>query len=211
MHRIAACQAGSCPLWVKSGHAGYFDSRLTCCSTTTGSVNANVEPWPGCDSTHIRPPCISIMRFAVQLSGTEAGTIYTFDESHQQFRLRATYGMDDAIIAEIKDQYIQLGDTILGRTAARRMSIQIADVQEDPSAAHGMSHCWLRPRWRFRSYRRPFARIHRLKAEMQPRQRTLGAARLAQPDAQSRCGLIHGVLRYQRGWADCVRHPTGRR
>jgi hypothetical protein len=28
----------------------------TCRSTTTGSVNANVEPWPGCDSTQIRPP-----------------------------------------------------------------------------------------------------------------------------------------------------------
>jgi len=38
---------------------GYFDSRLICCSTTTGSVNANVEPWPGCDSTQIRPPCIN--------------------------------------------------------------------------------------------------------------------------------------------------------
>src|SRR6516162_8185926 len=33
-----------------------------CRSTTTGSVNANVEPCPGCDSTQIRPPCISMMR-----------------------------------------------------------------------------------------------------------------------------------------------------
>src|SRR5215469_272304 len=31
-------------------------------STITGSVKANVEPWPGCDSTQIRPPCISMMR-----------------------------------------------------------------------------------------------------------------------------------------------------
>jgi GAF domain-containing protein len=77
----------------------------------------------------------TIVTKAVQLSGTEAGTIYTFDESRQEFRLRATYGMDDAIIAEIKDQYIQLGDTALGRAAARRMPIQIADVQKDPSAA----------------------------------------------------------------------------
>ena len=77
----------------------------------------------------------TIVTKAVQLSGTEAGTIFTFDESRQEFRLRATYGMDDAIIAEIKDQYIQLGDTVLGRTAARRMPIQIADVQKDRSAA----------------------------------------------------------------------------
>ena len=43
--------------------AGYFGSTLICCSTTTGWVNANVEPWPGCDPTQIRPPCISMMRF----------------------------------------------------------------------------------------------------------------------------------------------------
>ena len=35
----------------------------TCRSTMTGSVKVNVEPWPGCDSTQILPPCISMMRF----------------------------------------------------------------------------------------------------------------------------------------------------
>jgi hypothetical protein len=35
----------------------------TCRSTITGSVKAKVEPWPGCDSTQILPPCISMMRF----------------------------------------------------------------------------------------------------------------------------------------------------
>src|SRR5262249_16740041 len=34
-----------------------------CRSTMTGSVNEKVEPWPGCDSTQILPPCISMMRF----------------------------------------------------------------------------------------------------------------------------------------------------
>src|SRR6516225_3980974 len=32
-------------------------------STTTASANVKVEPWPGCDSPQIRPPCISTMRF----------------------------------------------------------------------------------------------------------------------------------------------------
>src|SRR5215469_13005404 len=40
------------------GHAG-----SACRSTMTGRVNANVEPRPGCDSTQILPPCISMMRF----------------------------------------------------------------------------------------------------------------------------------------------------
>src|SRR5215472_10757111 len=37
----------------------------TCRSTMTGSVNVNVEPWPGCDSTQILPPCSSMMRFDI--------------------------------------------------------------------------------------------------------------------------------------------------
>src|SRR5262249_51651652 len=40
------------------GHAA-----STCRSTMTGSVNAKVEPCPSCDSTQIRPPCISMIRF----------------------------------------------------------------------------------------------------------------------------------------------------
>ena len=41
----------------------------------------------------------TIVAKAVALSGTEAGTIYTFDESRQEFRLRATHGMDEAMVA----------------------------------------------------------------------------------------------------------------
>src|SRR6516164_5280648 len=37
----------------------------TCRATFTGRVNANVEPWPGCDSTQIRPPCISMIRLEI--------------------------------------------------------------------------------------------------------------------------------------------------
>src|SRR5215210_5468445 len=34
-------------------------------SSTIGSVNENVDPFPSTDSTQILPPCISIMRFAI--------------------------------------------------------------------------------------------------------------------------------------------------
>ena len=36
----------------------------------------------------------TIVAKAVQISGTEAGAIYVFDDQQQEFRLRATYGMD---------------------------------------------------------------------------------------------------------------------
>src|SRR5262245_59056950 len=36
-----------------------------CASTRTGTVKQNVDPLPGSDSTQIRPPCISMMRLAI--------------------------------------------------------------------------------------------------------------------------------------------------
>ena len=57
-----------------------------------------------------------------------------FDEAHQEFRLRATYGMDERIIAEIKDRHMHIGETAIGKAAEQRMPIQIADIQNDPSS-----------------------------------------------------------------------------
>src|SRR5207244_3509863 len=56
----------------------------------------------------------TIVAKATQLSSTEAGAIYVFDQTVQEFHLRATYGMDDAIISEIKDRHIHIGDTVVG-------------------------------------------------------------------------------------------------
>jgi signal transduction histidine kinase len=76
----------------------------------------------------------TIVAKAVQLSGTEAGTIYVFDEASEEYRLRASYGMDDALIAAIKAQHIRLGETAVGRAAAQRRPVQIYDVQRDASS-----------------------------------------------------------------------------
>jgi signal transduction histidine kinase len=76
----------------------------------------------------------TIVAKAVQLSDTEAGAIYVFDEAAQEFLLRATYGMDDAIIAEIRGRHMHIGETAIGKAAAQRMPMQIPDVQNDPSS-----------------------------------------------------------------------------
>jgi len=75
----------------------------------------------------------TIVAKAVQLSDTKAGTIYTFDQSRQEFRLRATHGMDEAMIAAIRDRGIRIGETVIGKAAAERTPIQIADTLKDAS------------------------------------------------------------------------------
>jgi signal transduction histidine kinase len=76
----------------------------------------------------------TIVAKAVQLSGTEAGAIYVFHAASNQFRLRATYGMSETMIAAITDQYIHIGETILGQTVAQRNPIQISDLRDEPSS-----------------------------------------------------------------------------
>ncbi len=76
----------------------------------------------------------TIVAKAVQLSETEAGTIYTFDEITQKFELRSTYGMDDALIAAIRKRHIRVGgDPGIGQAAAKRSPVQISDVRNEPS------------------------------------------------------------------------------
>ena len=49
----------------------------------------------------------TIVAKAVQLSGTEAGAIYVFDNLQREFHLRATYGMDQELITALTEQHIR--------------------------------------------------------------------------------------------------------
>ena len=76
----------------------------------------------------------TIVAKAVQLSETDAGTIYTFDETTQKFELHSTYGMDDALITAIGKRHIRIGgDPAIGQAAAKRVPVQIPDLRSEPS------------------------------------------------------------------------------
>ena len=75
----------------------------------------------------------TIVSRAVQLSRTDAGTIYVFDEACQEFRLHATYGMSEAMIAAITDQHIGLGDLNIGAATTQRKPVQVPDIRNQPS------------------------------------------------------------------------------
>jgi signal transduction histidine kinase len=76
----------------------------------------------------------TIVAKAVQLSNTHAGAIYVFDEVTEEFKLRATYGLDSDTVTELRDRHIRLGETAIGEAALQRMPIQIPDLQNDPSS-----------------------------------------------------------------------------
>jgi signal transduction histidine kinase len=103
-------------------------------SQSVGELRALGEVSQAINSTlDVETVLTTIVVKAVQLSGTEAGTIYTFDEARQEFRLRATHGMDEAMIAAIQDRGIRLGKTVIGKAVAERTPVQIADTLKDRS------------------------------------------------------------------------------
>jgi GAF domain-containing protein len=78
----------------------------------------------------------TIVAKAVQLSGTEAGAIYVFDDLQREFRLRATYGMDRELIEALTHQRIGLDEPNVVRALAQGEPVQVADLMEGaPSAA----------------------------------------------------------------------------
>ena len=72
----------------------------------------------------------TIVAKATQLSNTEAGAIYVFDEVQQEFRLRATYGMGDEMIAAVRDQHISISEAV-GEATERGEPSQIADLSNE--------------------------------------------------------------------------------
>jgi signal transduction histidine kinase len=104
-------------------------------SQSIGELRALGEVSQAVNSTiDLETVLTTIVAKATQLSNTEAGAIYVFDDAIREFRLRATYGMDDGIIAAIRDRHIHIGDTAIGRAVEQRMPIQIPDIQSDPSS-----------------------------------------------------------------------------
>ena len=73
----------------------------------------------------------TIVAKAVQLSGTEAGAIYVFDNRQRQFHLRATYGMDRELIDALTHADIGVNEPNIALILAERELIQVADLKEE--------------------------------------------------------------------------------
>ena len=76
----------------------------------------------------------TIVTKAVELSGTEAGAIYVYSNRRQEFRLRATYGMAEDIIAAIRREAAHIG-----RNRRRRGGQKAGTVADSrsPGSARG--------------------------------------------------------------------------
>jgi signal transduction histidine kinase/CheY-like chemotaxis protein len=73
----------------------------------------------------------AIVSKAAQLSGTEAGTIYVFNEATREFQLRATYGMSGSLIEAVKDQHAEISKAV-ALAIEQRQPMQTPDLGAEP-------------------------------------------------------------------------------
>jgi GAF domain-containing protein len=70
----------------------------------------------------------TIVARAVDLSGTDCGVIYEYDEAAQEFSLRANHRMESEVVEALRAARIRLGEGATGQAAITRAPVQIADT-----------------------------------------------------------------------------------
>jgi GAF domain-containing protein/CheY-like chemotaxis protein len=70
----------------------------------------------------------TIVTRANQLAGTEACSVYEYDEQAEEFHLRTTNNVDEEVVAVARRTAVRRGQGILGRMAVTREPSQIPDI-----------------------------------------------------------------------------------
>ena len=78
----------------------------------------------------------TIVSHASHLAGTDACTVYEYDERTEEFTFRATDNLDEEVVAVARRAPIRRGEGNVGRMAVTREPIQIPDIARE-GAYHG--------------------------------------------------------------------------
>jgi signal transduction histidine kinase len=78
----------------------------------------------------------TIVKHAVELSGTEGGSIFEFDDESEEFQIRTAYGTSDELLDALRATKVGLHDTLVGRAASTGTSLAAADISRAPPDDH---------------------------------------------------------------------------
>jgi signal transduction histidine kinase/CheY-like chemotaxis protein/HAMP domain-containing protein len=109
-------------LRARTDELGQSVEELRALGEVTQAVNSTLE---------LQTVLSTIVAKAVQLSDTDAGSIYVHDETQQEFQLQANYGMSDDLIAALKDHHTDISGAVAG-TAKQGEPVQVPDMQAEP-------------------------------------------------------------------------------
>src|SRR5262249_29206473 len=94
-------------------HARLFqelESRTRALARSVGELKALGEVGQAVSSTlELETVLATIVSHAIQLSGTDSGVIYEYDEDKQEFHLRASHRMEEELVEAIREAPIRHG------------------------------------------------------------------------------------------------------
>jgi len=73
----------------------------------------------------------TIVRHAVELSQTDGGVVYEYEEATEEFHLRASHLMEAEIVEALKAAPVRPGQGATGRAATLRVPVQLADILKE--------------------------------------------------------------------------------
>ena len=116
-----------------------LDERTNELTRSVGELQALGEVGQVVSSTlDLETVLTRIVSHAVQLSGTDGGAIYEYDEQSEEFLLRATDHMEEELITALRANPPRLGDGVVGRAAASREPVQVPNILEERAYAPRM-------------------------------------------------------------------------
>jgi signal transduction histidine kinase len=154
-----------------------LDERTNELTRSVGELKALGEVGLAVSSTlDLETVLTSIVSHAVQLSGTDGGAIYEYDEISEEFILRATDHMEEELINALRANPPRLGDGVVGRAAASREPVQVPNILEERGYAPRMRQ--MLERFGFRaSLAVPLLREERIIGGLVVRRKSIGEFR----------------------------------
>ena len=77
----------------------------------------------------------SVVSHAVELSGANAGAIYEYDETTEEFHLRASHQMEEQLAQALRLNPIRSGSGTIQRAAATGAPVQVADILDEQESS----------------------------------------------------------------------------
>ncbi|MGE5060595.1 MAG: GAF domain-containing protein, partial [Betaproteobacteria bacterium] len=117
-----------------------LESRTQELARSVGELKALGEVGQAVSSTlDLQTVLSTIVGRAVQLSGTNCGIIYEYDEPTREFHLRASYQMEEELVKAYQATPLHPGEGATGRAAEMKVPVQVDDLShEHEFATRGM-------------------------------------------------------------------------
>jgi signal transduction histidine kinase len=90
----------------------------------------------------------TIVANADQLAGTDGGTIYAYDETRDEFQLRATHSLDPRLTDLLRARPLRPGEGAVGQASVRQTPVQIPDILEEGAYQGPLRHELIRAGFR---------------------------------------------------------------